>query len=460
VGHIRDFVATITGFSRYLDKSKRTGFATLFHSWESFYTRRLFHRIQDCWSRPISSSPGAVIHVINREVSPNGYTLKPTSEATECINLGSYNYLGFADDWKSSCRDEVMKELPNFPISMCSSRMDLGNNRLHEELEELVARFLNKEAAVVYGMGYDTNTATIPALMGPESLIVSDALNHTSIVNGSRNSGSNIRVFHHNDPAHLEEVLREAIVRGQPKHHRPWKKILVMVEGIYSMEGDICRLPEIVRVCKKYKCYIYVDEAHSIGALGKTGRGICEHTGVDTREIDILMGTFTKSFSGMGGYIAASAEIIRFLKANASGLLYHNSMCPVICQQVITAFRVIMGEDGTGIGAAKVAALRDNSNYFRSEMKRIGLHVIGDDDSPIVPVMIYVPGKICEFSRQCLNRGLAIVVVGFPAVPILLSRSRFCISAGHTRAEIERAVKIIEEVADLINLRYNHRLLG
>ena len=245
----------------------------------------MFHRIQDCWARPICSSPGAEIQVINREIAENGYTLKPTNEATECINLGSYNYLGFADDWKVSCREGVMKELPNFPISMCSSRMDVGNIRLHEELEELVARFLNKEAALVYGMGYDTNTATIPALMGSESLIVSDSLNHTSIVNGARNSASNIRVFRHNDPAHLEEVLREAIVRGQPKHHRPWKKILVMVEGIYSMEGDICRLPEVVRICKKYKCYIYVDEAHSIGALGKTGRGVCEHTGVDTRDI-------------------------------------------------------------------------------------------------------------------------------------------------------------------------------
>lgn len=177
-------------------------------------------------------------------------------------------------------------------------------------------------------------------------------------------------------------------------------------------------------------------------------------------EIDILMGTFTKSFSGMGGYIAASAEIIRFLKANASGVLYHNSMSPVICQQVITAFKVIMGEDGTDIGAKKIQALRDNSNFFRSEMKRIGMHVVGDDDSPIIPVMIYLPGKICEFSRQCLARGLAIVVVGFPAVSILLSRSRFCMSAGHTREEIEEAVRILEEVSELVNLRYGSHFLG
>jgi serine palmitoyltransferase len=176
--------------------------------------------------------------------------------------------------------------------------------------------------------------------------------------------------------------------------------------------------------------------------------------------VDILMGTFTKSFSGMGGYIAASAEVIRFLKANASGVLYHNAMAPTICQQVITAFKVIMGLDGTGVGAAKLNALRENSNFFRSEMKRIGLHVVGDDDSPIVPVMIYAPGKICAFSRECLARGLAVVVVGFPAVSILTARSRFCVSAGHTREQIVQAVKIIEEVAERINLRYEHSFLG
>jgi serine palmitoyltransferase len=134
-------------------------------------------------------------------------------------------------------------------------------------------------------MGYGTNTSTISALVGPGCLLVSDSLNHTSIVNGARVSPALIRVFRNNDANHLEEVLREAIVNGQPRHHRAWKKIVVMVEGIYSMEGVICNLKEIVRVCKKYKAYIYVDEAHSIGALGKTGRGVCEFAGVDPADI-------------------------------------------------------------------------------------------------------------------------------------------------------------------------------
>merc|ERR1719502_1714861 len=229
---------------------------------------------------------------------------------------------------------------------MCNSRMDFGNSTLHEELEEQVARFVGKEAALIHSMGYNTNVVTLAALMGPGTLIISDNLNHTSIVNGARGSSAQIRVFRSNDIAHLEEVLREAIINGQPRHHRAWKKILVVVEGIYSMEGAICKLKEIVHVAKKYKAYIYVDEAHSIGALGATGRGVCEHCGVDPKDIDVLMGTFTKSFGGMGGYVSGSEELINHLKKNCAGLIYHNSLSPVVCQQIITSFKIIMGEDG------------------------------------------------------------------------------------------------------------------
>jgi len=285
-------------------------------------------------------------------------------------------------------------------------------------------------------------------------------MNHSSIVNGARASAALIRVFRHNEPAHLEEILREAIANGQPRHHRPWKKIVVMVEGIYSMEGSICKLKEIVRVCKRYKAYIYVDEAHSIGALGRTGRGVCEHAGVDPKDIDVLMGTFTKSFSGMGGYVAASREVIDHIKSMSAGILYHNSLSPIVSQQILTAFRVIMGQDGTSVGREKLARLRDNSNYFRHEMRKIGLHVYGDDDSPIIPVMIYFPAKLPAFSRECLKRGLAVVVVGFPATSVVMSRARFCISAGHTREDIEYAVKVIKEVADLIFLKYSKSFLG
>lgn len=266
----------------------------MFKNWESFFIRRMYNRIQDCWNRPIASAPGAHILVMERESKNNNYSFELTGKLLPCLNLGSYNYLGFADDWKATCRDDVVDALKEWPLSMSSSRMDLGTTSVHIELEETVAKFIGKEKAMVFSMGYGTNTSTISILAGKGSLIISDSLNHTSIVNGARASPALIRVFRNNNAAHLEEVLREAIVNGQPKHHRPWKKIWVVVEGIYSMEGVICDLPSIVRVCKKYKAYLYVDEAHSIGALGLNGKGICEHTGVNPDDIDVLMGTFTK----------------------------------------------------------------------------------------------------------------------------------------------------------------------
>ena len=168
---------------------------------------------------------------MERVSTDNNATFKLTGKTSKCLNFGSYNYLGFADDWKETCRDEVVSALDKWPISMCASRKEFGSTAVHDELEKLVAEFVGKEAACVFNMGYGTNATTIPALMGPETLIISDSLNHTSIVNGSRASNSMIRVFKHNTPESLEQVLREAIIHGQPRHHRPWKKILVMIEG-------------------------------------------------------------------------------------------------------------------------------------------------------------------------------------------------------------------------------------
>jgi len=378
----------------------------------------------------------------------------------ECLNLGSYNYLGFADDWKVTCRSGVMKSLDGLPVSMGSSRMEAGTSKLHDKVEKIVSEFIGKEDAMVVNMGFNTNATTIPALMGHGDLIVSDELNHTSIVNGARISRSAIRCFRHNDTKHLKDILQEAIVMGQPRTRRPWKRIMVIVEGIYSMEGEYCDLRNVVKVCKEYGAYVYLDEAHSIGAMGSTGRGCCEYTGVDPNDIDVMMGTFTKSFGGMGGYIAGSKEVVKFLRNKCAASSYHNSLSPTVCQQIISSFEVIMGRDGTDIGKQKITALRDNSNYFRMRLTDMGLHVLGHYDSPIMPVMLYNPTKIAAFSRECLKRGLAVVVVGFPAVPILMSRARFCLSAGHTREDLDRALEEIDDIADLLKLRYAKSTFG
>ena len=212
-----------------------------------------------------------------------------------CVNLGSYNYLGFAaaDEY---CTQRVIECSEDYGASVCSARCDGGTTKEHIELEELVADFVGKEAAMVCGMGWATNSCAIPALVGKGCLVISDALNHASIVAGVRIAGATTAIFRHNNPSHLERVLRTYISDGQPRTHRPWRKILIIVEGIYSMEGEICKLREIVEIKKKYGAYLYLDEAHSIGACGPTGRGVCDHLGVDVADVDIMMGTFTKSF--------------------------------------------------------------------------------------------------------------------------------------------------------------------
>jgi len=223
------------------------------------------------------------------------------------------------------------------------------------------------------------------------------------------------------------------------------------------MEGEICRLPEIVAIKKKYKAYLYVDEAHSIGALGKTGRGICEHCGVNPRDIDILMGTFTKAFGSVGGYISGSEELITYLRSTSYGSLYASSMSPPCAQMALSALKTIMGEDGTTEGLRRIQQLKDNSNFFREGLVAKGFHVFGDVDSPIVPMMIYYPGKMPGLSRSLLARGIATVIVGFPVTPILYSRVRFCISSGHTREDLEYALKMIDEVGEINMLKYGKK---
>jgi len=333
--------------------------------------------------------------------------------------------------------------------------MEGGNYDIIQELERTIADFVGKPAALVFAMGYATNSTTIPAICGGKGcLIISDSLNHASIVCGSRDSGAKIRVFQHNNMNDLEKVLRDSIIEGQPRTRRPWKKIIIIVEGVYSMEGEICRLPEIVHLKKKYKAYLYVDEAHSIGALGKSGRGVCEHHGVDPNDIDVLMGTFTKAFGSVGGYIAASEEIISYFRHMSYGTVYATAMSPPTCQQALSSLKILMGKDGTTNGRDRIAKLHENSNYFRESLLKMGFHVIGDKDSPVVPIMVYHPAKMGSFSRALLERGLTVVVVGFPVTPLLLSRVRFCISASHSKQDLEWALKEISELGEYVGLKY------
>uniref|UniRef100_A0A183BBN6 serine C-palmitoyltransferase n=1 Tax=Echinostoma caproni TaxID=27848 RepID=A0A183BBN6_9TREM len=206
---------------------------------------------------------------------------------------------------------------------------------------------------------------------------------------------------------------------------------------------------------KKYKAYIYLDEAHSIGALGPRGRGVADYFGIDPKEIDVCMGTFTKSFGSSGGYLAGSRRLIDYLRSCSHSAVYGGSMPAPVTQQVITAMRIIMGREVPGEGAHRIKQLAENTRYFRARLHEMQLIVYGNRDSPVVPVIISMPAKLVAFSRKCLGKGLGTVIVGFPATSLLLSRVRFCISSAHTREMLDRALDIIDQVSQEVRIRYS-----
>ncbi|MEQ2309659.1 Serine palmitoyltransferase 2 [Ameca splendens] len=458
-GYLRDFLRhwNIEKCHVARERDEQKDFVPLYQDFENFYTRNLYMRIRDNWNRPICSVPGARMDLVERVTHNYNWTFDHTGKVVkDVINMGSYNYLGFAES-TGTCADAAIEATQIYGVGVGSTRCEMGNLDIHEELEELVARFLGVEASMAFGMGFATNSMNIPALTGKGCLILSDELNHASLVLGARLSGSTIRVFKHNNMQSLEKLLRDAIVHGQPRTHRPWKKILIVVEGIYSMEGSIIRLPEVIALKKRYKAYLYLDEAHSIGALGPNGRGVVDYFGLDPKDVDIMMGTFTKSFGAAGGYIGGKKELIDYLRSYSHSALYATSMSPPVVQQIITSMKIIMGEDGSTLGADRLRQLSENTNYFRRRLREMGFIIYGNDDSPVVPLMLYMPAKIGAFGREMLKRNIGTVVVGFPATPIIESRARFCVSAAHTREMLDTALEAISEVGDLLQLKYSRR---
>ncbi|KAJ6647781.1 Serine palmitoyltransferase 2, partial [Pseudolycoriella hygida] len=379
-----------------------------------------------------------------------------TGTETRCLNLGSYNYLGFAEN-SGVCAENPIKSIEAYGLVSCSSRRELGTNSLHVELEQLTAQFVGVEDSIVFGMGFATNALNLPAFLSSGCLVLSDEKNHASIILGLRLSGATIRVFRHNNMEHLEKQLQDAIINGQPKTCAPWKKILIIAEGVYSMEGSIVKLPEIVALKKKYKAYLYLDEAHSIGAMGPRGRGVVDYYGIDPNDIDILMGTFTKSFASSGGYIAGSKKLINFLRANSHAHCYASSMSPPVTQQILTTMKIIMGLDGTNDGQRRTNQLARNTRYFRRRLAQIGVITYGHEDSPVVPMLVYLFSKIAAVVRTLTKRNIAVVGVGFPATPIMAGRIRFCLSASHTKEQLDYAIKVIDEESAALGLKYSRK---
>ncbi|XP_075060064.1 serine palmitoyltransferase 3-like isoform X2 [Mixophyes fleayi] len=456
-GYLRDFMRAwgLEKCHMAEEREEQKDFVPLYQDFENFYTRNLYMRVRDNWNRPICSVPGPQFDLMERLTDDYNWTYRFTGNVIkDVINMGSYNYLGFAENNEESL-SSVKNILESYGAGLCSTRQEMGHLEKHQELEDLVAEFLDAEAAMVFSMGFATNSTNIPALVGKGCLILSDELNHTSLVLGARLSGATIRIFKHNNIKNLEKLLQDAVVYGQPRSHRPWKKILILVEGIYSMEGSIVRLPEIVALKKKYKAYLYLDEAHSIGAVGATGRGVVEYFGIDPADVDIMMGTFTKSFGAIGGYIGGKRALVDYLRTHSHSALYAASMSIPVTEQIIRVMKCIMGRDGTLTGLQRMHQLAENTRYFRQRLRDLGFIIYGNEDSPVVPVLLYMPGKVGAFARHMLERKIGVVVVGFPATPIAEARARFCISAAHTKEMLDTVLDAIDEMGDFLRLKYS-----
>jgi len=459
VGHIRDFIGKRAQPTKFAHLQEKNGYAPLVSDFDSFYIRRLKMRFDDCFARPITGVPGRYIKLLDRKSDDYNDSFKFTGTTTEAVNIGSYNYLGFAQS-EGPCADYVEDIVRKYGISTASTRALGGTSDLHIEVEELVALFTGKESAVIFSMGFGTNAGTFPALASKGSLIISDELNHASIRTGVRLSGATVDSFKHNDMRDLEHKLRTAIAQGQPRTHRPWKSILVAVEGLYSMEGTMVNLPGVVALKKKYKFYLYVDEAHSVGAIGPHGRGVCDYFGVDTRDVDILMGTFTKSFGANGGYVAGDKKVIDKLRLMNAATVYSEAPTPYVLAQISAALRIITGDLIPGQGDERIQRLAFNARYLRLGLKRLGFIVYGHDDSPIIPLLVYHPAKLPAFSREMLRRKIACVVVGYPATPLVTSRARFCVSSAHNKDDLDRLLEACDEIGNVLNLKYSSGIAG
>lgn len=352
-------------------------------------------------------------------------------DGREVINLSSNNYLGLTTH--RLLRRAAIEATRRYGVGTGAVRTIAGTMTLHMELEEQIARFKQTEAAVVFQSGFTANAGTVAAILGKDDLIVSDELNHASIIDGCRLSKATIRIFRHRDLADCERILQETA-------NWPGRKLLI-TDGVFSMDGDIAPLPELCELAKKYHCIMMVDDAHASGVLGRNGRGTVDHFNCHGR-VDIQVGTLSKAIGAMGGYVCGSRELIEFLYHRARPFLFSTSHPPAVIAACQAAFRLLDSPEGERLRQR----LWRNTEFFKKGLKKIGFDT-GDSQTPITPIMVGDAAKAFAFSRALFEEGVFAPAVGYPTVPKGKARLRAIVTAMHRRKDLARALEIIERVA-------------
>ncbi len=349
-------------------------------------------------------------------------------DGQEVINLSSNNYLGLTTHPK--LKSAALEAIERYGVGSGAVRTIAGTMSIHMALEDKIARFKHVEASVVFQSGFAANAGTVSAILSREDVIISDELNHASIIDGCRLSRAEIRVFPHKDVDACEQILKDL---GSHKGRK-----LLVTDGVFSMDGDIAPLPALVELAEKYGCIMMIDDAHASGVLGRNGRGTVDHYNLHGR-VDIQVGTLSKAIGALGGYVCATRDTIDFLYQRARPFLFSTSHPPSVAATCLAAFEVLEQEPSL------IEKLWSNTRFFKEGLTRLGFNT-GVSESPITPVIVGEAALAHEFSRQLFAEGLFAQSLGFPTVPKGKARIRTIVTATHTELDLTRALQLLERV--------------
>jgi glycine C-acetyltransferase len=359
-----------------------------------------------------------------------------TVDGREVVSFSSNDYLGLTHHPR--LREAALRAVRDFGVGSGAVRTIAGTLSLHEELECELADFKGVEATLVFQSGFTANTGVIPVVTGEADLIVGDALNHASIIDGMRLSKAPRQVYPHKDVAALREILGRAVAEGRPESGEPYRLILVVTDGVFSMDGDICPLPAIVEAAEEHGAAVLVDDAHASGVLGRDGRGTVDHFGLHGR-VAIQVGTLSKAVGVLGGYVAGSAALRELLTQRARPFLFSTSHPPAVAAACLEALRVMREEP------ALLERLWDNARRFKGELTRLGFDT-GVSETPITPVIVGASAAAIRFSERLFEAGVFATSVVYPTVALDGARLRTIVTAAHTDEHLDRALETFDRV--------------
>lgn len=406
-------------------KSKYNG-----HNFSTFENHPGYRLLQKRKTEAIERNIPIPFFLTNTSANNNNVTI----DNKEYINFSGYNYLGLSGH--PAVSSAAKQAIDRFGTSVSASRIVSGQITLHLELEKIISDFLGVEDCIVYVSGYNTNVSTIGHLFGRKDLVIHDNMAHNSILTGCHLTNASRMSFPRNDWDKLDAILRE--------HRDDYQQVVIIIEGTYSTDGNIPDINKVIEIKKRYDCFLMVDEAHSLGVIGKRGRGIGEHFSINRHDVDIWMGSLSKSFASCGGFIAGSKALIEYLKFSAPGFIFSVGLSPSDTAAAIAAFKQIQKEP------ERVERLRHNTKLFLSLAAESGLDIGMNNGAPIVPIVVGDALLCMQLSKNLFEAGIYVQPMIYPAVPYNDARLRFFITSMHSEEEIKYTVNhLVQKLSEL-----------